>query len=132
MTSRHCVLVALSSLTVLFAHIPANAYYVQSRATVTEDGATPEPVKWPLESGPYEYRVATDTFPEGPSQEDVAAAIRNAFNTWSSVECVALKFNDSGTRLPSSDKTPSENAMSVAAGIAQPLVATGSPQVIHA
>ena len=41
-------------------------------------------------------------------------------------------FSDSGTRLPSSDKTPSENAMSVAAGMAQPLTATGSLQVIHA
>ena len=35
---------------------------------------------------------------------------------------VKKTFNDNGTRLPSKDKTPSENAMSVAVGIAQPCV----------
>ena len=33
---------------------------------------------------------------------------------------VKKTFNDNGTRLPSNDKTPSENAISVAVGIAQP------------
>ncbi len=38
-------------------------------------------------------------------------------------------FKASGTRLPSAASTPSEKAMSVAAGIAQPRSATGSLQL---
>ena len=39
-------------------------------------------------------------------------------------------FSASGTRLPSAASTPSEKAMSVAAGIAQPLSVEGSLQLI--
>jgi hypothetical protein len=37
-----------------------------------------------------------------------------------------------GTRLPRSESTPSAKAMSVAAGIAQPCMVSGSPQLIQA
>ncbi len=37
--------------------------------------------------------------------------------------------NDSGTRLPTTRSTASENAMSVAHGIAQPRAATASPRL---
>ena len=36
-------------------------------------------------------------------------------------------FSDGGTRSPSSASTPRAKAMSVAAGIAQPFIATASP-----
>ena len=35
-------------------------------------------------------------------------------------KAVRKTFSEAGTRLPSSDKTPSAKAMSVAVGIAQP------------
>ena len=35
-------------------------------------------------------------------------------------------FKAAGTRVPSSDNTPSANAISVAAGMAQPAMLTGS------
>ena len=38
-------------------------------------------------------------------------------------------FNDMGTLFPSSDKTPIENAMSVADGIAQPFKVSGVPML---
>ena len=43
---------------------------------------------------------------------------------------VRKTFRASGTRLPSAASTPSEKAMSVAAGIAQPLSVEGSLQLI--
>jgi hypothetical protein len=39
-------------------------------------------------------------------------------------------FSEGGTRLPSSTRMPSANAISVAAGIAQPRNATASPQLM--
>ena len=39
-------------------------------------------------------------------------------------------FSATGTRLPSRIRMPSANAMSVAAGMAQPRSATGSPQLM--
>ena len=48
----------------------------------------------------------------------------------SSIIAMAVKniLIESGARLPVKDKTPSEKAMSVAVGIAQPRSATPSPQ----
>jgi hypothetical protein len=40
-------------------------------------------------------------------------------------------FNSRGTRLPSIARMPSENAMSVAAGIANPRSTAASPRVTH-
>ncbi len=40
-------------------------------------------------------------------------------------------FIPTGTREPSSDRMPRANAMSVAAGIAQPCIAVASPRLIH-
>ena len=42
---------------------------------------------------------------------------------------VRKTLSDSGTRLPSSISTPNENAMSVAVGMAQPLVAAALPEL---
>jgi hypothetical protein len=49
----------------------------------------------------------------------------------SSMMAIVSKNNlsDAGTRLPNNDKIPKAKAMSVAAGIAQPLKATLSPQL---
>ena len=38
-------------------------------------------------------------------------------------------FNDTGARLPTSARIPSAKAMSVAAGMAQPLIVSGLPQL---
>ena len=45
---------------------------------------------------------------------------------------VRKTFSEAGTRLPSSMTMPIAKAMSVAAGIAQPCSATGSPRLMPA
>ena len=51
----------------------------------------------------------------------------------SSIIASAVKktFNDKGTLLPKSDRTPKENAMSVADGIAHPFKVSLSPKFIN-
>ena len=43
---------------------------------------------------------------------------------------VKKTFNDNGTRFPNNDKTPNENAISVAEGIAHPFKVSLSPKLI--